>query len=93
MDNKEIQQQINEISKDIFSDMQLSFNQLEQIKLICLNIKISVGKIYDNPESKALSAIGDIITEAVNDIERYTKKGRDASKQIGQLINQLNVEE
>jgi hypothetical protein len=93
MTNKEIQSQINEISKDIYNGTQLAFSQLEVIRLICLNIKISVGKIGDNPEVRALSTIGDIITESIDKIEEYTKGGRDASKQIAQLLEQLNLEE
>lgn len=91
MDNKEIQQQVNEISKEIFKGTQLAFRDLEKIKLICLNIKISVGKLGDNPEARVLSEIGDIITEAVNKIEEYTNGGKEASKQIGQLINKLEL--
>lgn len=90
MITKEQIDEINEISKEIFKGTQLAFSDLEKIKLICINIKISVGKLGDNPEARALSTIGDIITEAVDKIEEYTKKGRDASKQIGKIIN--NVE-
>jgi hypothetical protein len=33
------------------------------------------------------------ITESIDNIEEYTKGGRDASKQIANLLNQLNLEE
>lgn len=91
MDNKEIQQQINNITKQLSKGNRIVFRDLETIKLICINVKISVAKLGDNPEAKALSEIGDIITEAVNKIEEYTNKGEEIYKQIEQLINQLQL--
>lgn len=89
LNNKDIKDQINQISKDIYNNTQSAFSDLEKIKLICINIKISVGKLGDNPEARALSTIGDIITESVNKIEAYTMDIKESSKRIGNIISEV----
>jgi predicted neutral ceramidase superfamily lipid hydrolase len=93
MTNKEIQSQVNEITKEIYQGTQLAFKDLEELKRITYNVKIEVSRLGNTESGRVLSKIGDIIAEAVDKIETYTKGGRDASKQIAQLINQLNTEE
>jgi hypothetical protein len=93
LSNKEIQSQINEISKGIFNGAVNIYENLEQLKMIVFNLKLTCARIPETPDTRALSKISDIMKESIDKMELDTQIGKNASKHIGQLINQLNLEE
>jgi len=93
MTNKEIQSQINESTKDIYNGAVGVYENLEQLKMIVFNLKLTCARIPETPDTRALSKIADIMKESIDKMELGTQCGRDASKYISQLINQLNLEE
>lgn len=62
--------------------------QLEQLRLILINIKIATAKLQGNPEGQALQATADIIERAIIELEGSTKVVRDVSKVIAKLIKE-----
>ena len=89
MNNNNIYNEIDKLSIDIFNGATSAFSQLEVLKVIVLNLKISVAKLPQSADTRALSEIGDIMTRAINEIELMTKGGRDVSKEIGKLVKLL----
>ena len=73
MNNKEIKNELDKLSLNLFNGTQNAFYELETIKRICMNIKISVAHLGNSPDTRALSQIGDIIIESVNKIWRRNK--------------------
>lgn len=88
-----IKERLNEMTLKMYSGTQLAFNDLETIKAIAFTLRVSVARLGDNPDTRALAKVADIITESINKIEGYTKDARDLSKQMGVVINQINVED
>jgi hypothetical protein len=91
--NKEIQEEINKITKLQFAEAIKAFNSMESIRLILINIRICVSKLGNSPDVLALSETANIIEKAIIELEDSSKGIKDSSKLIGNLINQLNLED
>lgn len=63
--------------------------------MIVINIKIAVARMGDNPEAKALSKTGDIISESlvdmihkIDNLENSTFEIKEMSKDIKEIMNE-----
>ncbi|MBB6219032.1 uncharacterized protein YtpQ (UPF0354 family) [Anaerosolibacter carboniphilus] len=77
---------MNEDSKRIWKGATDVFIDLERLRMVILNIKISVAKV-NTEEHRALSTIADYLAESIDRIEEKTKEIRELSKSIGKEIN------
>lgn len=78
-------ERIDYLSKALWSGSIETFQEVETIRLILLNMKITVAKMSSNPDARALDRVSDIIEEAILKLEKRTLEVRDVAKEIGKL--------
>ena len=79
------QARINELTIGLFDGATKAYDDLERLKMLTINIRISVARMADNPDARALAQVADIFAESIENLEENTKVVREGAKEIGRL--------
>jgi len=82
-------QRIDELTKTLWNGAVKSFQDLEQLRIIILNLKITLAHLQDNPEIRALNQIATIIEDAVKNLENTTYQAKEIAKENKGAIKEM----
>lgn len=67
-----------------------TYNDIEQIRIILINLKITIAKLQDPPEVRALNKTGDTIEEVLINFERTSKRVGEIAHKIKEINSEVN---
>lgn len=76
-------QRIDELSKLLWNGSDKAFQDLEQLRVIVINLKITLAHLQDNPDVRALNQVATIIESSIKNLEQITYSVKEIAKEIG----------
>lgn len=73
---------INELTQKLQKGAVKSYNDLEQLRIIVLNLKITLAHLSNTPETRALNQIASIIENSIRNLENITHQVKEIAKEI-----------